>query len=497
MKRTMTEKSMTRNELEEIVRALGKLADDPLAFVYFAFPWGKEELKGYTPQAWQIQALLDIKNGLSIDTALQCATASGHGIGKSALVAWVILWAISTKADTRGVVTANTATQLETKTWAELSKWYSLFIGKPFFTLTSTAIFSNQQGHERTWRIDAIPWSVDRSESFAGLHNQGNRILLVFDEASAIDDKIWEVAEGALTDKNTEILWLVYGNPTRANGSFYDCFHRKSKLWKTRKIDSRSVDISNKQQIQKWVDTYGVDSDFVKIRVRGEFPSASDTQYISTTIARTAWERRPLRKAEYDFAPCIIGVDPAWTGGDSTVIFLRQGLFSMLLAEYQKNDNDGIIAAKLAEFEDKYHADAVFIDKGYGTGIYSFGVTMGRQWRLVAFGEKSGKQSCANKRAEMWENMKDWLETGGVIPQIDGMIEELTSPQAFVNMKGEIQLEKKEDMKRRGVPSPNKADALSLTFAYPVLPRHRVDSPYYVQQQSDRTNTDYNIFKKR
>lgn len=486
-----------RNEDMELLQALGSLADDPVAFVYFAFDWESEELKGQQPQAWQIKTLKEVGRGLSLSTALQHATASGHGIGKSALVAWLILWAISTRPDTRGVVTANTATQLETKTWAELSKWYHLFRGKKFFTLTSTAIFCRQEGHERTWRIDAIPWSVDRTESFAGLHNQGNRILLIFDEASAIDNKIWEVAEGALTDKDTEILWLVFGNPTRSTGRFFDCFHKYKKSWITQKIDSRTVDISNKQQLEKWIQTYGIESDFVKVRVLGEFPDTSDTQFISTAIVRTAWERRPLRVAEYDFAPCIIGMDPAWTGGDSTVIFLRQGFFSEKLAEYKQNDNDGVMAARLAEFEDKYHADAVFIDKGYGTGIYSFGVTMGRQWRLVSFAEKSGSQAYANKRAEMWGNLKDWLKEGGVIPQVDGLIEELTAPQAFINARGEIQLEKKEDMKKRGIESPNQADALALTFAYPVLRKNDIDSPYYVDGVTSTTNTQYSIFKKR
>ncbi|WP_368667183.1 hypothetical protein, partial [Anoxybacillus sp. MB8] len=120
------------------------------------------------------------------------AVGSGHGIGKSALVAMLIKWAFDTFEDARGVVTANTDNQLRTKTWAELSKWHGISLTKDWATLTATALISNAPGHDKTWRIDAVPWSQNNTEAFAGLHNEGRRILLVFDEASAIADKVWE-----------------------------------------------------------------------------------------------------------------------------------------------------------------------------------------------------------------------------------------------------------------------------------------------------------------
>ena len=197
--------------------------------------------------------------------------------------------------------------------------------------------------------------------------------------------------------------------------------------------------------------------------------------------------KRTLRPAEYNFAPVIIGVDPAWTGSDQFVIIMRQGLYSKVLGEYQKNDNDGAMAAILAGFEDEYKADAVFIDQGYGTGLYSFGVTMGRSWKLVAFGGKSGTKGFANKRAEIWGKMKDWLINGGVLPDDDVLRDDLIGPEASVNEKGEIILESKDHMKARGVPSPNKADALALTFSLPVLKS---------QRQQTAAQTKYNPFRK-
>ena len=480
---------MTIDEAYEVLDCLGQLAHDPEAFVWFAFDWENDpELQGKQPQKWQLEQLRKIGKGLEApNEVIRQAVASGHGIGKSTLVAWLILWAISTYPDTRGVVTANTDTQLRTKTWPELSKWYYRFIGKELFCLTATSLFSIQQGHERTWRIDAIPWSPINTEAFAGLHNQCNRILLVFDESAAIDDRIWEVSEGAMTDADTEIIWTAYGNPTRNTGRFHDCFYKQRNLWDTVKIDSRSVPISNKPQLKQWQETYGEDSDFFKVRVRGEFPSTSEMQFISIDLVDAA-QKRTIRPSQYNFAPTILGVDPAWTGDDSFVIYLRQGLYSKKLGSYPKNDNDGHMASLLAGFEDEYRADAVFIDQGYGTGVYSFGVTMGRKWRLVSFAAESGTKGYANKRAEMWAKTKEWLQDGGVLPDGDIIHDDLIGPEAYVNDTGQIVLESKKHMKDRGLPSPNEADALALTFAYPVQ-RKKVGR--------DAVKTDYKLFKRR
>lgn len=478
-----------RKNLSELAAYIGQFTHDPVGFVYAAFPWGEEgPLKDIRPQQWQIDILSEIRDGFKMpDEALREAVASGHGIGKSCLVAWLILWAMATYEDTRGVVTANTDGQLKSKTWPELSVWYTRFIGRELFTLTATSIFSNETGHERTWRIDAIPWSERNTEAFAGLHNHGKRILIVFDEASAIIDKIWEVTEGAMTDKDTEKIWVAFGNPTRTNGRFYDCFHKLRKFWHCRQIDSRDVPISDKKMIHSWEEQWGEDSDFFKVRVRGEFPSASESQFISRAIVDKAIERAP-NPLTYQRLPAVIGVDPAWTGSDSLEIVLRQGPFYKHLLTLGKNDNDVHTAGILAKFEDEYQAQAVFIDEGYGTGIYSVGQTMGRTWRLVSFAGKPDNDYYANKRAEMWANMKAWLMEEGMLEDDQQLVDDLTGPEAFVNLRGKLQLESKDDMKRRGLPSPNKADALALTFAYPVLMEPAFG------RSATMCNTEYNPF---
>jgi len=228
---------------------MASFSGDPYSWVVFSFPWGTGDLKGHDgPDEWQTEILQAVRDGLlTIDEAIRVAVASGHGIGKSALVAWLVLWALSTFEDTMGVVTANTDTQLKTKTWANLAKWYRLFIAKHWFALTATAIYSVVPEHEKTWRVDAIPWSVNNTQAFAGLHNEGKRILIVFDEASTIVDEIWDVTNGALTDTNTQIIWAVFGNPTSNSGRFKECVVGKLKhRWKHWQIDSRQSKIANK-----------------------------------------------------------------------------------------------------------------------------------------------------------------------------------------------------------------------------------------------------------
>lgn len=466
---------------DQILIDLAKYEKDPYGFAMYAFDWGQGELAGKSLEPWQIKFLKDVRDGLqsgiltvteAISGVIRMARRSGHGIGKSALVAILILWALSTMGDARGIVTANTDTQLKTKTWPELGKWYRLFIAKHLFHYTATSIYSVDPEHEKTWRIDATPWSENNTEAFAGLHNKGRRILLIFDEASAVADKVWEVAEGALTDEDTQIIWAVFGNPTRNSGRFRDCFHGLRHRWNTDTIDSRTVSFTNKEQIKQWVDDYGEDSDFVRVRVRGVEPNQSANQFISSDIVEAA-RGKHLRPDQYSFAPVIITLDNAWTGGDEIVIGKRQGLAFSILHVLQKNDDDIKIAGLVAMCEDEHKADAVFIDLGYGTGVYSAGKQLKRDWILVPFGGASTDPGFVNKRAEMWNQAKSWLRDGGAIPNDPVLCADLCGPEGYVvqtgKNAGKVFLESKLDMKSRGLASPNRADALVLSFALPVM----------------------------
>ena len=270
------------DDVENLCDILNTLSYNPYLFVQTMFEWDKGILKGQQIEEWQKDILLTIKDWLiNPSEPLRIAVTSGHGIGKSALVSWIILWALSTMTDTRGVVTANTETQLLTKTWAELQKWHNLSFIKDFFQWQATSISTKEKDKVKSWRIDAVTWNESRPESFAGLHNYGKRILVIFDEASGIPRKIWETTEGVMTDNNTQILWLVFGNPTRTDGVFYECFNKNRSMWITKRIDSRTVTRTNKNVLENMIKQYGIDSDTVKVRILGVFPSKSENVLIS------------------------------------------------------------------------------------------------------------------------------------------------------------------------------------------------------------------------
>ncbi|MBT3042213.1 MAG: terminase [Candidatus Thiodiazotropha sp. (ex Codakia orbicularis)] len=470
-----TEELSDEDRLAEIIRGF---KHDPLGYVQYAFPWGEteSELEDEEIREWQVEYLEDLGEKLRAGKlndyeVIRKAISSGHGPGKSALVAWLIKWAMDTQVDTKGVVTANTETQLKTKTWPELAKWHRMAITKDWFHYTATALFSTDKLHEKTWRIDMVPWSERNTEAFAGLHNKGKRILLIFDEASAIPDTIWEVSEGALTDEKTEIIWAVFGNPTRNSGRFRECWRKFKKRWWRRKIDTRTVKGSKDKQIQEWLEDYGEDSDFFKVRVRGEFPNQSAKQFFSLEDVDGA-KGRHLRPEQYNFAAKIIACDPAWEGDDMLVIGMRQGLHYQILRVIPKNDNDIQIANILITLEDEHQADAVFIDAGYGTGIYSAGATLGRDWQLVWFGSAATKAGFANKRAEMANDTKQWLKKGGAIPDDDDLYEEMIGVEQVAKLDGKVQLESKKEYKARQGESCDRLDNLFITFAYPVTHLH-------------------------
>lgn len=463
------------NKLEyELLELIASFSLDPLGYVMAAFDWGQGELARFEgPDDWQRETLQSIGDALkegkiSVEESVQIAVASGHGIGKSALVAWIILWAISTYEDTKGVVTANTETQLKTKTWSELAKWHRLCINSHWFTLTATALFSSDSSHEKTWRIDQVAWSERNTESFAGLHNQGKRILLIYDEASAIPDKIWEVSEGALTDSDTEIIWCCFGNPTRNIGRFRECFARFKHRWRTRQIDSRSVKITNKAQLQKWIDDYGEDSDFCRVRVRGVFPSASSNALFGPDELDESMSTE-YKPGAFDHAAVILGGDVARQGDDSSAVARRQGNVVFPLRVMRIPDTM-LVASQFSMEQDEHKADAFFVDAtgGWGTGVIDAMRLTNHDPVEVYFNGKATDSRYFNKRSEMYFELAKWVKAGGALPRDQELKEELLA--ITYRFQGDkFRLDEKDDVKELIGRSPDKADAVALTFAYPVV----------------------------
>lgn len=486
----------------ELIEQLASFHSDPLGFVRWAFPWGEPgELAAYRePHPWQCEYLEELGDLVRSGRPALLATSSGHGIGKSALNGMETWWAFSTAPGTKGVITANTENQLRTKTWVEMAKWHRLFIAKDFFKYTASALFSADESLEKEWRIDIVPWSERNTEAFAGLHNAGKRILVLFDEASAIPDIIWETTEGILTDEGTEIIWSVKGNPTRNQGRFRSCFPggRFSHRWRVREIDSRTVPGTNKVQIQEWLEDYGEDSDFFRVRVKGKFPRQDQNSFIPYDLAMEA-QRREL--VEDPDEPWIMGVDVGRFGDDPSVIAFRRGsdLRSRPARIYQ-----GLSTVQLADrVALEFHqnpAAAVFVDEGgVGGGVVDRLQMLGIPVIGVQFGAGSDSPNplepqtkYANKRAEMWGAVRFALRHLCIPAEVRGLtttpVEELTSPLYDYQLKTEsIVIESKKSLKARGVPSPNWADAVALTYAYPAL-----SQPSFAPVR--RAQTDYNPF---
>ncbi len=471
---------------DALIEDLAQYSNDPLGFAIWAFPWGESgsPLEHRSLEQWQIDLLRQLGGGLITPAeAIRIARVSGNGVGKSAIVSIIILWAHSTFEDTKGVVTANTETQLKTKTWAELGKWFHMFIARELFRLTATALFSRDPDRERTWRIDMVPWSEHNIVAFQGLHNEGKRLLIVFDEAAVIPDGIHEAADGCMTDANTQRIWLMFGNPNAPTGRFREAFAggRFANRWQTDAIDSRSVSFTDKRESQNWIDDYGEDSDFVRIRVRGVFPRSGTIQFIGSDLVRAAAQRDV---SVYVFDSLCIGVDVARFGDDESVIYFRKGRDGRSIPPVRLRGVDTMtLASRVAESYLHHRADAVFVDGGgVGGGV----VDRLRQLRVpvieVQFGAKSDNNfgsvesgiQYANKRAEIWGSTKEWL-TVGAIPDLPDLVAGLTAPEYGFKPTGEILLESKDAMRKRGVSSPDLADALALTFAYPVVPKLRLE----------------------
>jgi hypothetical protein len=296
------------------------------------------------------------------------------------------------------------------------------------------------------------------------------------DEASVIPAIIYQTLEPVMVDIGTEIVWMVCGNPLHTTGPFRECFGRFAHRWKRWHIDARDVGISDKQQIKEWAEDHEENSYFFMTRVRGQFPSAGALQFIPTDLVEEAMTRQvEIGPRE----PMVLGVDVARFGDDQSVIYPRRGLDarSILPMTFQGISTDRLVD-KILEFCSQQRVELIFVD---GTGVGGGVVDMLRRHNMpvedIQFGgraERADQIKLANKRAEMWSNMRDALQYLAIPPSSE-LRDQLIGPEFDYNLRGEIQLEKKSDMKKRGLASPDIADALALTYARPVFPRADLD----------------------
>jgi len=449
------------------------------------------------PRKWQREILRDITKHIKVNEGkvnmdtLREAVSSGRGIGKSALVSWLILWMLSTRIGSTVIVSANSEAQLRSVTWGELTKWQAMIINSHWWEISATKIVPAQWLTElverdlkkgtRYWAAEGKLWSEENPDAYAGVHNHDG-MMLIFDEASGIADAIWAVGAGFFTENILDRYWFAFSNPRRNSGYFFETFNSKRDFWQTRQIDARTVEGTDKQVYEQIIAEYGEDSIQARVEVYGDFPSAGEDQFISPMIVEDAF-KRPKYKDET--APIVIGVDPARGGLDSTVIVVRRGRDIVAIKRYKGEDTMSIVG-RVIDAIDEYKPTLTVIDEGgLGYGILDRLTEQRYKVRGVNFGWKAKNPVMwGNKRAEMWGAMREWLRTAS-IPQDKMLKDDLVGPMKKPNSAGTIFLEGKKEMKSRGLASPDAADALAVTFAYPVAHREYVERPRTITMNRD------------
>ncbi len=471
---------------------MSEYVDDPLGFVLAAYPWGDpgplQDEDG--PDEWQREFLEDIGeevrrnafDGQNAVPPLRRAIASGHGIGKTTLAGWLTDWIMSTRPNAIGTITAMTFPQLETKTWPAIQKWTNLCITGHWFEVGSGVMY--RKDRRATWYCSTQTSKEENAQAFAGQHNRKSTSFYIFDEDSEICEEVHRVAEGGLTDG--EPMIFLFGNPTQRTGHFYDaCFGRQRDRWHGRSIDSRSSKITNKELIAEWVQVYGEDSDWFRVRVKGLPPSASGAQFIDHERVLAAQRRSVVVMPD---EPLVAGVDFAWGGTDDNVVRFRRGLDAKSIpsirikGEFTRDPAVMVnrLADVLSQTYDGHPVSMLFMDSAGIAGPVGARLRdMGhRNIQDVNFGADSpDPEKTRYYRDFMWAQMKEWLLHGSIDNHAE-LEADLIGPGLRPDARQRVWLESKEDMKKREIDSPDDGDALALTFASKIAPKRKPVASY-------------------
>lgn len=478
-------------DLEDFV---GQYYDSPLDYCLVAFPWGKEGTPLYRykePRIWQCEVLDwlggEIKDrafdGITPVMPIRAAVSSGHGAGKGALTGMITNFLMSTRKDAKGTVTANTSTQLDDKTWAAILWWNKLALTSHWFEANTQILY--RKGSRESWRVTPQTCAPENSEAFAGQHSERSTSFYINDEDSNVPDIIHEVQEGGLA--KGEAWQLLFGNPTRRTGWFYEAvFGAKRHRYRSWIIDVRTVEGHNAALVKEYAEDYGEDSDLFRVRVAGLPPNASDAQFIDSQRVLDAQKREVVVLPD---EPLVAGCDLAWGGSDFNVIRFRRGRDGRTIPPIRipgkLTADPAVLTNRLADVltstYDGRRVSMLFLDSaGIAGPIAQRLRELGhRNVTEVNFGADSPDEKCRYYRDHMWNQMKFWL-AGAAIDKAPRLEQDLQMPGLRPDKKQRIWLESKEDIKKRtDGKSPDDGDALALTFAQTVSPTSgKVEEPY-------------------
>jgi hypothetical protein len=413
-----------------------------------------------TPEGWQADVLDDIGAG-----ARRIAIRAGHGVGKSTLEAWLVLWFLLTRTPCKVPVTANSQDQLRDVVWAEVAKWWRR---RPD-PLRDQVDVSAERVQIKAAPNDAFAVArtarPERPEALQGFHS--DHLLFVIEEASGIEDVIFETAGGALTGENAMVL--MCGNPTRTSGYFYRAFHENRQSWRCYHVPCSASSRVSKSYAEEIAREYGENSNVYRVRVDREFPLSEDDAVIPLGLVEAAVGR----EVHPNDMAMVWGLDVARFGDDSTALAKRRGnVLVEPVKERRKLDlmqSAGWIAREWEQTPIDKRPAAINVDViGLGAGVVDRLREMGLPVRGVNVGEAASvdEKRFMRLRDELWFRVRDWFDARDcTIVRDDGLISELVAPKYKIESSGKIKVESKDDMKKRGIKSPNKADAFCLTFA--------------------------------
>jgi hypothetical protein len=423
-----------------------------------------EDVFGVTLEDWQGKVL----RALAVEDRI--AVKSGHGVGKTACESWIIFWFVILHNDVKIPCTAPTASQLKEILWSELGKWHRKMLPELKGMIEVTSEHVRIKNDDSRFAV-ARTARKENPEAFQGFH--ATNLLFIVDEASGVEDIIFEVGQGALSTKGAKLL--MCGNPNRRSGYFFRAFYgANSDDWFKITVSSTEVERCDIKFIEGIIKEYGEDSDVYRVRVLGQFPNSDVNSLIPADVVERA------RKGEGAISqrgqPIIFGVDPAWGGGDRTCVVMRTGRVITKMMDFKPtNPEEHLVelADYIAHQASIYKPDLINIDVGgVGAGVYDILHRYRVQnIRKVKFGgaASGAKGLFKNKRAQIWGLFREWLCDEPVkIPDEDDFCNDLTEIQAVPTIDGSLQLESKEVMKKRGVRSPDWGDACACTFAEPV-----------------------------
>ena len=458
--------------MEELMSAIEVYYDDPAAFL--------EDLLNMKCDDWQNEVVADVAAYPKV------AVKSGQGVGKTALEAGLIIWFLICRPYSKIIATAPTMQQLYNVLWAEIKKWLDSSMIQELLVWTKTKVYV--EGDSERWF--AIAKTATKPESMQGFHE--DHMMIVVDEAAGVTDPIMEALLGTLTGWDNKLLLM--GNPNRIEGVFYDAFNKDRDKYRTHTVSSRNSGRTSKDNITMLESKYGKDSDVCRVRIDGQFPKGALDSFISLeTVELACSKENKIRQSDIEASNMLhIGVDVARFGDDKTVITPRISAKVYEFRKYNKRDTmetAGNVIRCCKDYMKCYpHIRKCMIkvdDSGVGGGVTDRLNEVIREEKLpytvipVNNGDSATDGYYFNLGSQIWGNIKELLESNFSnnmqgkqdvqieIPYDEEIIKQLSVRKYHMTSKGKIQLESKEEMKKRGLESPDTADSLSLAFYEP------------------------------